>query len=235
MRSVGIVAATAALGFPMAAAAMPSLEQMKLPCDNFSGYEQKLPPILTYWEDGKEAPGRVEDVGGNSVRLRISIGATLRALRVDYTPFLHAWTAVSSTRIGKGDEVVTVPIPILPSNLYNEKAYSRLVLKVFGNGKIAPGAVVMFSSGYYDGGPYSMKADQNGIIQINCFQSVVGPWTVELGGNEYSGTDVKFIAEKSVDYDLYGHLDVAVDTNMNGGSSDDDSKQAPRTANRIGR
>lgn len=189
---IALFAAAVAFTWGARANALPSLNDMKaeLRCSTFSGYEQALPPVITYWENEKEVPDRIEKVEGDKVTLNIRPDRTLKLLRVDYTPFLHSVDSNFGKQI-KGKNIrdlekveVEIPPPNVHDNVHPLYLQAHFTVKD-AKGAPRPDAVVLFGSGSYDGSPYIVNSDQNGKFNIDCFQEVFGPISVaDKDGNE---------------------------------------------------
>ena len=155
-------------------------------CQSISGYEreQQLPPVVTYWEKGREEPQRIVATNDTKAKLKITAGVLERILAVDYSPFLHAYAAVDSKNMW-GDEEVVVDLPRLPTKRPGDIILQRLTVTVSIRGQPLGGAIVMFQSGLFDGSPYAMEADRNGVIAINCFQYLTNARSVVVSyGND---------------------------------------------------
>ena len=176
MGRVGLVGGLAAsLLSSGVARAMPLqwLQQMT-GCAQISGYEPLLEsPVVTYWEDGHFQPQRILGFrnDGTQVQLRISLQKSLHFLVVDYSPFLHGYSAVYPDTSGTGDHDQWVDLPQLTSKLRSGGTIiPKLVLTVRKNGRAIPNAMVMFDSGVLDDSPFTMQANGAGELDVYCYQ-----------------------------------------------------------------
>lgn len=143
-------------------------------CPLVSGDGQDDPPVVEFYKNGKlqeNAILQIEyDQFGNGRALLDAKTATngdLLLMTISFTPFLSSyWTP---TLTSSGQQIVDLP-PAGYANSPAEKIFSSLDLTVSDGDKPLPRAYVMFEPNFSGSDAYTVQANDEGVVHIDCFQ-----------------------------------------------------------------
>lgn len=143
-----------------------------------TGNEEDEPPVVEFYsgpsphnqtlQDGSliSAPYFSKGVGYVDVTVQNAFNSLY--LTVSYTPFLGGY----STFFVRGNGRWTVQLPSAGFvNTPQQKTYETVTFTISNSGTPMPFASVMITPDFVGSSPYTMQADSNGQIVVNCFQS----------------------------------------------------------------
>jgi hypothetical protein len=144
-----------------------------------TGNEENDPPVVELYVNGTLSDDAVRSVGvtrSGSTRASIFVPTTPQAIylvTVSYTPFLSAYWAPHFPHPGRLLSLTMPQAGFASDPRY--KLFDKVIVTINGSDdRPMPGASVMWEPEFVGGSPYTTIANDQGQVEINCYQSRAG-------------------------------------------------------------